>query len=251
MDWQTHVILAGKLLKACKCDEGAAIYSTLPAIDVKPAHFHRLYAHILHNQPKILDSAIEIFTGNNMGVDKKTYEYDRIKEMKGEFIGLLDDPIIKNKNIKVISNDKVSAALSLISHIYFDTFNNPVQAFLPLSSICSGQWEFWDTIGYLEFRNKFYKKESIEVFRKKMINSDIWNTKLDGGAMIKSMIVRMGELGEPKISYNTIDDAIAIFFRYLLGSNYTKHVSFGKEHKFCIKLESEIKRTIRQCIDLA
>jgi len=250
MDWQTHVVLAIKLLKTCRCDEGAAIYSTLPAIDSKPAHFHRLYAHILHNQPKILDSSIEIFTGNNIGVDKESYEYGRIKEMKGEFLELLSDPIIKNKNIKIISSDKISAALSLISHIYFDTFNNPVQAFLPLSSIASGQWKFWDTIGYLDFRNKFYKKESIELFRKKMINSDIWNIKLDGKAMIKAMIVRMGELAEPKISYNVIDDAIAIFFRYLLGPGYKKHISFGKEYEFCIKVESEIEKTIRQCMNL-
>jgi len=61
MDWETHVVLAAKLLKSCDLDKGAAIYSNLPVIDNKPAHYHRVYAHILENQPSILDVALEIF----------------------------------------------------------------------------------------------------------------------------------------------------------------------------------------------
>jgi len=61
MDWGTHVVLSAKLLESCGLDKGAAIYSDLPAIDSKPAQYHRVYAHILENQPSILDAAMEIF----------------------------------------------------------------------------------------------------------------------------------------------------------------------------------------------
>src|SRR3972149_7678878 len=61
MDWGTHVVLAAKLLESCSLDKGAAIYSVIPVIDKEPPHFHRVYAHILANQPEFLDVAMEVF----------------------------------------------------------------------------------------------------------------------------------------------------------------------------------------------
>ena len=61
MDCGTPVVLAAKLLQSCGLYKGAAIYSNLPTIDSKPAHYHRVYAHILENQPSILDVALETF----------------------------------------------------------------------------------------------------------------------------------------------------------------------------------------------
>jgi hypothetical protein len=55
------MVLAAKLLDSAKLDVGAAIYSVIPVIDQKPAHFHRVYAHILENQPDFLDVTIELF----------------------------------------------------------------------------------------------------------------------------------------------------------------------------------------------
>jgi len=64
MDWGTHVVLAAKLLESCSLDKGAAIYSVIPVIDKEPPHFHRVYAHILENQPDFLDVAMEVFNGS-------------------------------------------------------------------------------------------------------------------------------------------------------------------------------------------
>jgi hypothetical protein len=250
MDWQTHVILAAKLLKACGCDEGAAIYSNLPAIDIKPAHFHRVYAHILENQPKILEAGIEVLSGKDMGVDKNSYEYTRMKEEEAGFRQLAEKAkeIVGNDRVAVVTSDKISAALSLISHLYFDTFNNPVQAFLPFSSFSSAQWSFWDRIDYTKFRNEFYKDAVISVFRKKIAGSETWNTKLDPIAMIKSMIIRIGEMAMPGVSYTVIDDTVAKFIKYLRGPGFKNYVNIDKEYAFCLKIEKEISGAIEESI---
>jgi len=270
MDWQTHVIFAAKLLKVCNCDEGAAIYSNLPAIDSKPAHFHRLYAHILENQPRLLDAAIEIFTGKDMGADKNSYEYKRLKEEEATFRELAEKAkeIIGSDGITKISSDKISAALSLISHIYFDTFNNPVQAFLPNSSLCSAQWDFWDSIDYLKFRDEFYTDSVIIPFRKKMANSSVWTEKPDikvfpkdirerllrenafdkpfnPKAMIKAMIIRLGEMAKPAINYEIVDHSIRKFLRYLEIDEYLR---VDREIEFLRRLESEIARAITDIV---
>jgi hypothetical protein len=61
MNLQTHILLATKLLDACGLPRGGAIYAVLPELDLKPAHFHRMFANILIYQPTIIDSALEIF----------------------------------------------------------------------------------------------------------------------------------------------------------------------------------------------
>lgn len=268
MDWGTHFILAAKLLDSCGGDKGATIYSVLPVIDRKPAHFHRVYAHILANQPKILDAGIEIFAGVDTAVDKNSYEYKRIKEDESMLRGYLADSkkIIHDESILKLSRDKLSAGLSLISHTYFDTFNNPVQMFLPESSFCSGQWDFWDNVDYLKFRSQFYEDKNIINFRKKMVKSAIWQAKpnldefpldirrrveetsgkkLDPRALIKAMIIRIGEMSKPAISYNVIERGIRKFLRYLKLNEY---VRADREMQFCHKLEAEIVVTIQDIL---
>ncbi len=68
MDWGTHIVLAAKLRQSCGLDKGAAIYSNLPTIDTKPAHYHQVYAHNLENLPSILDVAMEIFGSEEVSI---------------------------------------------------------------------------------------------------------------------------------------------------------------------------------------
>lgn len=269
MDWGTHFILAAGILESCDCNKGATIYSVLPVIDRKPAHFHRVYAHILANQPKILDAAIEIFTGVKTGVDKDSYEYKRIKEDEEMLKGYLNESkkIIIDDAITKVTSDKVSAAVSLISHAYFDTFNNPVQMFLPESSLCSAQWDFWDNIDYLKFRSEFYEDKNIIPFREKMAKSSIWEAKpdlnefpydirkrvestldkkLNPYALIKAMIIRVGEMAKPSISYNVIERGIRRFLRYL---ELDEYIRADREMQFCQKLEAQITKTIQEILN--
>ena len=76
------------------------------------------------------------------------------------------------------SSDRLSAAVSLTSHVYFDTYNNPIQLFLPYSASCSGQWDFWSSIDYWKFRTRFYEGNTISRFHKAVYCDPIWNTQL-------------------------------------------------------------------------
>ena len=270
MDHETHISLAYKLLQACNADQSAAVYSLLPVIDREPAHYHRVYGHILRNQPQIIDAALEILGGNSSQVNRSSYEYRRIVEDKEYFKKLIDGAakIIANESIKTPSRDKLSATIAIISHIYFDTFNNPVQAFLPESAYCSAQWKFWEDIDYLKFRGEFYSDSIIARFRKKVLSDPIWEVKLDPQlfrkdarerllaskelekkldpyALVKAMIIRLGELAAPEIDYDIIDWSIREFLSYLGSDKYFRP---DRELVFCKELEKRIGSLIVECL---
>ena len=242
MDWGTHIVLSAKLLESCGLDKGAAIYSDLPAIDIKPAHYHRVYAHILENLPGILDAALDIFGGND--TNQEEYAYIRIREEEETFRELARKAgeLLNDNSLTKISTDKMSAGVSLISHIYLDTFNNPVQVFLPHSSKASAQWDFWDDIDYMKFRGEFYSDENIIEFRREVAQSKVWNVKLSGPALIKAMIIRIGEMAEPAIHYDIIDNAVRKFLRYMDVNDYQRS---DAELAFCLKLEDAIIESIK------
>jgi len=277
MDWGTHVVLASKILGACGLEKGAAIYSNLPAIDSSPPEYHRVYAHILENQPDILDAALEIFGSKAIAerdfqkiaeivkpkvaqfeekrkkavtpAEKnlwkgKIYTYSRILEEAPFFIELADKAksLLNVEEIGNISQHKLSAGVSLITHIFFDTFNNPVQAFLPYSSLASAQWDFWDQIDYLRFRQEFYEEKSIKVFCREIADCNIWGTKLKPEALIKAMIIRVGEQGRPAIPYEAIDWAIRKFLRYMDINEYQR---VDNEIKFLRLLEQKIIEAVK------
>ena len=277
MDWGTHMVLAAKLLKSSDLDVGAAVYSVIPVIDQKPAHFHRVYAHILENQPDFLDISIELFGSPEVRrrdfkaldnlikakterlqkeldnaplnlerrrkIEKRIYALTRIGEETPEFIRLLDEAqaLIGDPRISKISQDKVSCAVSLLSHTFFDTFNNPVQVFLPASSYCSAQWELWAGIDYMQFRGEFYKKENLDLFRKEIANNEVWNVRLRPEALIKAIIIKLGELGQPAIPYEVVDMGIRDFMRYMDIDEYQRADS---ELKFLSDLEAQMRSII-------
>ncbi|MFQ5957273.1 MAG: hypothetical protein ACE5KK_05830 [Candidatus Brocadiales bacterium] len=278
MDWGTHVVLAAKLLESCGLDKGSAIYSVIPVIDKEPPHFHRVYAHILANQPEFLDVAMELFACKEVKdrdfpalnkrvegeiqdlrqqiesmqskgyddrhkIENKIYAYKRITEETPIFIKHADAAvsIVGDKGVQNIGTDKMSAAVSLLSHIYFDLWNNPVQVFLPESSYCSAQWEFWTDIDYMRFRSEFYKPASINAFRKEIASSPVWNRKLKPEAMIKAIIIRVGEGGKPNIPYEVVDQGIRDFMRYMDINDYQRA---DDELAFCHELENTIRESI-------
>lgn len=272
------MVLAARLLDSSKLDVGAAIYSVIPVIDQKPAHFHRVYAHILENQPDFLDVTLELFkrpevvkrdfaalgkfisektaqlqkeydsvpvkeAAKRQRIEKRIYAFTRIGEETPGFLKLLDDArdVVGDKRVTKISTDKLSAAVSLLSHTYFDTYNNPVQIFLPTCSLCSAQWDFWSKIDYMKFRGDFYKPENIVPFRKEIAKSKVWNVTLKPEALMKALIIRLGEMGEPAIPYEIVDMGVRDFLRYMEIDEYQKA---DKELKFLHDLEKEISEII-------
>lgn len=261
MDHVTHISMAYRLLEACDLDKTATIYSLLPAIDRIPDHYHRLYAHIINNFPCTLASALDVFANHQVErfwkfenggyyeqkIDEQSYLYKRVKEDKEYFTNIVKSvtPLIGEFSTLAPSRDIISASVALLSHIYFDTFNNPVQAFLPDSVCASGQWGFWENVGYMNFRERFYVENVIQNFRKQLFENEIWNVKLEPFTLIKSMIIRMGDLSQPGIEYETVDNKIRDFLRLLDCNEYVRP---DKELKFCKALENTIAQLIVDCI---
>lgn len=264
MDELTKGVLSVKLLEICGCDIDSAIYTFIPTIGKDT----KLYAHNLHMIPKILDSAIEIFAGKKTNISKNSVYYANIKKDSEKFIKLFNDvcECVGYKGQKKIGQNKIQAALSYISHIYFDTFTRPVQFFLPHSSACSGKWDFWDSVDFFAFKDKLKNKEFNFGFREGIIKSKVWNTKfdlntfpmivqrrlvkerlldkkLDPASMIKAMIIKMGEMGRPFINYEAIDFPIREFFTYLGEKKYTR---VDREMEFLKRLDIEIITLLKE-----
>lgn len=262
MDHITHISMAYRLLEVCDLDKTATIYSLLPAIDRIPDHYHRLYAHIIDNFPCTLVSALQVFADHKLEhfwrfengghyqekIDELSYTFRRVKDDKEYFMKIVNsvNPLIGDAASLQPSCDMVSAAMALLSHIYFDTFNNPVQAFLPDAVSASGQWDFWENVGYMNFRERFYEENVIQQFRKRLFENEIWNTKLAPFTLIKSMIIRMGDLSRPGIEYEIVDNKIRDFLRLLDCNDYLRP---DRELKFCKTLEKTIEQLIVDCIN--
>lgn len=262
MDHITHISMAYRILEVCDLDKAATIYSLLPAIDRIPDHYHRLYAHIIDNFPCTLVSALQVYADHKVDrfwrferggyyqekIDEQSYTFQRVKEDKDYFMKIVKSvtPLIGEYSSLPPSQDIESAAIALLSHIYFDTFNNPVQAFLPDSVCASGQWDFWSNVGYMNFRERFYNENIIQDFRKQLFENQIWNTKLDPFTLIKSILIRMGDLSRPGIEYEVVDNKIRDFLRLLDCNEYLRP---DRELKFCKTLEKTIEQLIIGCIN--
>lgn len=295
MDWETHIVLAGKLLEASALPKGAAIYAVLPVVDIEPVHYHRQYAHLLANQPLMVEVAADLFGTpecrardfaalrrrmipvvadleaaaaasqadpaasyfERLEARNRAYFTRRIAEEAERFITveLAGAVEILGPEAAAISTDRLAASLSLASHTYFDTFNNPVGVFIPLAANYSAHWDLFASIDYLEYKASFYRPEVIRPFRRAMDESDVWRRPFpaeteaegaagppyDGTALIKAMIQRLGALA-PGISPGSVEMAIRNFLATL---GLTRIVPADRELRFCRGLEAEIRERIQ------
>jgi hypothetical protein len=264
MDDITKGILSVKLLEACGGDANSAVYSQITDIgeDIK------LHTHTLYNLPQVIDSAIEIFTGNKSSVAKGSVYYTNLKREKENILKSFGDvlEIAGHKKQVKISQDKYGAALSAVSCLYIESFISPIQFFVPYSSVCSGRWDFWSSIDLFAYKERLQDKEFNFKFREKIMKSKIWeikfdlkdfpllvqrrlikdkilNKKLSTEAMIKAMIIRLGETGRPFINYEVIDFSIREFFTYLGAKKYLR---IDREMEFLRRLDKEIISILRE-----
>ena len=267
MDELTKGVLSVKLLEACDCDMDPAVYSFIPIADEDL----RLYTHSLHNIPLLVDSSIEIFTGKKTDVAKSAVYYKHLKKEQENILKKFNDvcDTVNTKDKIKISENKTYVSLAAISHLYFDSFIRPIQFFLPHSSGCSGKWDFWDNIDFFTFKEKLLEKKFNFEVREKILKSKVWNFKFDlkefpvivqrrlmkekligkklnPEAMIKAMIVRLGEMGRPFINYEIIDFSIREFFLYLGAKKYLR---VDREMLFLKRLDEEIMEIIKTCLE--
>jgi len=269
MDNQTHLLFAEKLLETCNSNNQAAIYSTIPLFDKKAPYFRGLFAYSFKNIPNILNSSIGILTNNKIEARKTSYEYKSILESKETILETLNiyNQTSKNKITK-ISSDKILALLSYLSHIYLDAFTKPVQCFIPDSSSTIGQFDFWDSINFLRLRKRIYDKDFQFEFRKELAKSNIWNIKLkldmfnysikervikdksinkklEPEAMVKALIIRIGELSLKHINYEVLDLAVRDLIDYI---GIRKYIRADREIMFLRFLEKEIMKIMKELL---
>ena len=270
MDPNLNMIFAEKILEVCDADKHATIYSLLPLIDHEPHYFKGVYAYNIGGIPKIVDSAIEVLANRKMNVARSSYEYIRIlKEKENLILHLSEAKKNGSEIITKISDDKVMAALALLSHIYLESFVRPIQFFLPHSSACSGQWKLWENNHYFKFLEKMNEHVFVSNFKEKITRNKVWNSefkpeefseivrrrlnkenafekRLNAEAMIKAIIIRMGEIAQPNINYEVIDYSIRSFFTYLGTKQYLR---VDREIEFLRRLEKEIRSTLKKLIE--
>jgi hypothetical protein len=251
-------------LEVCGCDINNSIYAFIPTInDIK------LYTNNLHTLPQVLDSSISLFTGKKPYTKKSIY-FIHLKKNEDKIMNLFSNLCehISYKGQKKIGQNEIEAALSCISCIYLNTYVTPIQFFLPHSSACSGKWEFWESIDFFGFSEKLQNKEFIFDFRDKIMKNKVWNIKFDlkyfppivqrrllkerlldkklnPEAMIKALIIKLGEMGRPFINYEAIDFSIREFFTYL---GTKKYLRVDREMEFLNRLDKDIVRSLKESL---
>ena len=269
MDSQNHLVYARKLLEVCGCNNESVLYSAVPLFDKKALYSKGLFAYSFRHIPDIIDSSIELLSGKKTQARKTSYEYKAIKDSKKQILEILDVYNQTNKEkISKISSDKTLALLSYLSHIHLDSFSKPIQCFIPDSSITTGQFEFWDSINLLELRKRLYGKDFQFKFKENISKSDVWNLKmnidmfdhtvkeriikeksihkkLDPLAMVKALVIRIGELGLKQINYEILDLSVRNTIGYLGVKHY---IRVDREMMFLRKLEEETKNIMKNLI---
>lgn len=265
MENKLKLILTAKLLELCDLPKDVAVYAFLLEANKNNDLFSKAYWDSLNNIPNFLSSALKVFCEKKNDLARSSYEFSAITENKDYFMSLISEnqELIGLNNIK-IAEDKTGASLAILFGVYLECFVRPVQFFLPVSSACSGQWKFWEEINYFNFLQNSGKKENFFRFREKLNNERLWDIafkptdfpevvkrrlekenayekKLDPSAMMKAIIIRMGELAQPAINYEAIDYSIRNFFTYLGVKQYLR---VDREIAFLRRFEKEMMKIL-------
>lgn len=194
MDSKSHVEFALRILSPGM--EAAALTALFPQIDRRPATLHRNYAHHLAKVKALTRVGWSRFSGVQELAEDCTFptsaeaEYvtERFTSETHRIRAYLDVEIPK-----VISEEFIEASeMAYISHLYLDTFNQPVQAFVPSRSVVSGQFELWDKIG--DFRYRLYVQGVVEELRADWLKSSIWGVKFAPTELTNAMVIRLAQL---------------------------------------------------------
>jgi len=241
MDLHTHPILAYRMLVAAELDPSASIYAIIPGIDQKPGHYHRIYCHNLNILPKLFETASRIL--NNQPTPEFDYLTERLLETRLHYHSIMCNVFedIKDHRVLAVSKDPLSAMVSIISHFYFDTFNNPVQVFLPEDVSCAGQWDLWREIDFIRFRDRFYHPDTIKDVRRELSNHPLWQEQLNGVALITAQIRRLQELSYPPVHDRLVERQTRKLLAYI---QEKQPPDDSLEYELLLKLENEIRRWI-------
>ena len=254
----TYLYFSEKLLKVCDSNKGASIYSLIPELDHD-------FSHVIDNHSEINQISSKIF-GEGIGVKSNSQAMSKLLANKEEIFKEFSNYYsFKKLDVPKISIHPNDVALALLSNVYLNSFIKPIQAFIPHSTSCSGQWNFWEIMDYSEVKNKLKDKNIMLKLVEKIDKSNVWDVStipldkftpinrrriekekalekpLDREGLIKAMIIRLGEIAAPSMRYETLDVAIRKYLREL---DINKYLRVDVEMAFLLRLEDELKKTI-------
>ena len=185
MDSLTHVYFAWRLAEVSGTDKASAYAALFPQIDRNPPYFHRLYAHNFALARELSKIGQEVMaTGRIPAKFKENYAWKRFLQERPRILSYrrkFSDA--SGLPLPAPGTDGLSGAIAYLSHIYFDTYNNPVQAFLPDVVHSCAQVGLWKAMNPVAFRLSLYESDNIEAFRKRLYFSSLWEARLEPHAL--------------------------------------------------------------------
>ena len=209
MDSLTHVELSRRLVAAVGGPEGAAIAALFPQIDREPPTLHRLHAHNVQRAEPITRLGLALLSGGRPPDGADGYELQRFEAEAGRFQAYLRGPLGAPPPPEGPEAFE-PALLAFVSHLYLDTFNQPVQPFAPAAVYCAGQWRLWELLG--DFRKRLYTTPLIESLRRQLFADGIWSS-LQGrsvAALTEAMLLRLCALSRGDLPAALAADAMEV-----------------------------------------
>jgi hypothetical protein len=177
-----------------------SIACLFPQIDRTPPTLHRMYAHNVFFLERLTVLGLEILFDYPApkNLPCRHYERDRFAAERPRFFEYL-------AGIGAVTEANVdprllgAAKVCYLSHLYLDTFNQPVQAFAPRSQFCSGQWKLWSAIG--EFRHALYVEKRVDGLRAELFRESFLGAPktYSADALAMAMSLRLCRLADGKI----------------------------------------------------
>jgi len=206
VDSMTHIHFAANLLRVAGRNFSAVECALFPQIDRKPAYYHRLYAHSIPRAAQLAAAAQDVYWESDVGYDGDDYLRKRLTDDRSRIRGYLEA-----SEIPLLSGSKPEdreIILAIISHIYNDQFNNPVQAFVPYNVYPSGAWSLWSSIDSGDFRWYLYEKNAIDAFREELFHGDEWNIRAPVEALGAAMTVRLAKACPSEPSLEVVEQTL-------------------------------------------
>jgi hypothetical protein len=222
MDTDTHLLFATSILEYIGLNPKYAIYAALPTLDREPPHQHRQMFHnfaaykqinsvLRHtvNEGRIVNERMERkFQPELFSFPSLDYIRDRISDLTtlkkwqaGSAEWSLLDAIPED------ISEGIAATLAFTTHLFLDTWNNPVQCFVPLNMMCCFQWDAFDSKNYSRYRNSFYTESSLYNFRKAIQDKASWpNNFPTQEDVVSGLASYLISLGRPQCPQEDIAD---------------------------------------------
>ncbi|MFH1849475.1 MAG: hypothetical protein ABH879_04785 [archaeon] len=257
---ETFLYFGHRILKKCGLDTGYLVYSLCP--NTGTGDYAYCFFHNIENQKKILDCAVDVFTGKHR--PGRSFEHLQLLKSKEPHLASLrhySQQHLKGRPLK-ISAERKGAALGMVSSLYLETFFNPIPFFLPYSSQYCGQFELWDRLDYLHLKENCSKDKFNSALIGKLSKDELWRVQIskdmfplvvwrrlekentsakfyDPGAMIKAMIILIGEAAN--IKYEIMDQVLRSFMRH---AGFDKYIRADAEIRFLKTVENRIKKAV-------